>query len=329
MKSNPLVTLSEYNGFTEVRTSARCDIPRGGGRRGNVTTFSQSSRNRLLRLVSCLPIGSFGCFITLTYGVRYPNHDQTKRHLDLLLKRMARIKPNGWVLWRLEWQERGAPHFHLVTSHHFTWDDIYGFWLEILGADYCESFDPDAFEAFIAGLSAASRWREGTLREYYSLTGLVGPLVQSRKIQGRKQTIYYVSKYCAKLETTSPTSRDEGRAGSPARPSARDCLSMSHILPRSGRRWGIRGNVAEYRRPRRVLAFYNSRPEYMRLKMSLCCNGAKYLIPDDKGCFFFHRLGEAGMFDSLVSVFRAYEFRAAACSRGTVVDMLKSYEEVT
>lgn len=53
-------------------------------------------------------------FLTLTYGQEFPHPRVAKRHLDNFLKRIKRTYENVSGFWRLEFQERGAPHFHLL-----------------------------------------------------------------------------------------------------------------------------------------------------------------------------------------------------------------------
>ena len=82
--------------------------------RGEVNTFTRPSRNRLIREIS-----SYGklcpIFITLTYGSDYPDAKDSKKHLDRWWKRVTREFPEYWAVWKLEFQERGAPHYHLLV----------------------------------------------------------------------------------------------------------------------------------------------------------------------------------------------------------------------
>jgi len=101
-----------------------------GGDRGDVWGFSAASRGRLMRLLArvdwgaLLPSGSCrfrrsqrAHFVTLTYPESYPGDWQVwKAHLKAFLMRLQRRFPDlRGVLWKLEFQERGAPHFHLLT----------------------------------------------------------------------------------------------------------------------------------------------------------------------------------------------------------------------
>ena len=60
--------------------------------------------------VGCLP--TFG---TLTYPGEWPSDPKRwKRDLDAFGKRLRRRHPEASVIWKLEPQKRGAPHFHLL-----------------------------------------------------------------------------------------------------------------------------------------------------------------------------------------------------------------------
>ena len=54
--------------------------------------------------------------LTLTYPASYSNKFSVwKHHLDLFLSKcLIRLLPNVFVFWKLEPQQRGAPHFHLL-----------------------------------------------------------------------------------------------------------------------------------------------------------------------------------------------------------------------
>jgi len=80
--------------------------------RGEITSFSHRSRYRLLvAMAEARAVPTH--FITLTYPRVWPVSPRDwKRHLDSLVKRLLRRWPNAGVLWRLEFQKRGAPHFH-------------------------------------------------------------------------------------------------------------------------------------------------------------------------------------------------------------------------
>jgi len=54
-------------------------------------------------------------FVTLTYPDKFPSARESKRHLDIFLKRIRRAFPVAGGIWKLEPQQRGAPHYHLLV----------------------------------------------------------------------------------------------------------------------------------------------------------------------------------------------------------------------
>lgn len=88
---------------------------KGGGIRGAVEGFSKASRRRLLYQVAmcgdATPI-----FVTLTYGREWASDGRVwKRDLQTWWKRLVREDPTLAAIWKLEFQRRGAPHFHLFV----------------------------------------------------------------------------------------------------------------------------------------------------------------------------------------------------------------------
>lgn len=103
--------------------------PPAAAKRGRIKGFSLASRRRLLDLLMAVPWADLattdrhsaaaGCiFLTLTYPREYPGEWETwKRHLDAFRRALAHQKPNGFgAIWRMEYQHRGAPHFHILLS---------------------------------------------------------------------------------------------------------------------------------------------------------------------------------------------------------------------
>lgn len=106
-----------YDGgfLVELDSDGIGDAP-PGGERGDAH-FSKASRRRLLQGVAKLDQARLGTglFVTLTYPGQWPAQpSKWKRDLDVWIKRL-RYKHRevaGW--WKLEPQQRGAPHFHLL-----------------------------------------------------------------------------------------------------------------------------------------------------------------------------------------------------------------------
>src|SRR5262249_39067427 len=88
----------------------------GGGQRGDIKGFSYGSRRRLMLTIGTIKRDAqLPMFITLTYPEKFPTPSEAKRHLDTFFKRMKRVFPAHGSIWKLEPQQRGAPHYHLLT----------------------------------------------------------------------------------------------------------------------------------------------------------------------------------------------------------------------
>lgn len=87
-------------------------------KRGVIRDFSLKSRARLQDIFSSIDMRKIPRrprFITLTYPATWDPDPRTwKRHLEAFLKRLERKYGVFAVAKRLEFQERGAPHFHLI-----------------------------------------------------------------------------------------------------------------------------------------------------------------------------------------------------------------------
>jgi len=110
---------------------------KGGGKRGAIKGFSYASRLRMMRTIAKIKLDAeLPDFVTLTYPDKFPTPKESKRHLDLYIKRLLRFFPEIGLIWKLEPQERGAPHYHMmawgVSTH-----DLFMFtvknWYEIAG----------------------------------------------------------------------------------------------------------------------------------------------------------------------------------------------------
>lgn len=83
----------------------------------NIHGFSRASRKRMIDgLASWKNLTSNCYFITLTYHEEWGEHFSAwKRDIDVIIKRMKREFPTIGGVWKLEFQRRGAPHFHLIV----------------------------------------------------------------------------------------------------------------------------------------------------------------------------------------------------------------------
>lgn len=94
--------------------------------------FTEDSRRRLAFVASNTEV-DFTAMITLTYPAEFPNNgrlvkEQFKRFLDWLTKTKL---PGTSYLWFIEFQRRGAPHYHILLTERvgnaqswrtFQWD---------------------------------------------------------------------------------------------------------------------------------------------------------------------------------------------------------------
>lgn len=102
-----------YPDMVSINTSL--DKPHtGGGRRNEIQGFSKGSRYRLFRLLHALRFERV-TFVTLTYGATYPdNGKRAKVHLKAFRRSFERRYGSIPCIWRMEFQRRGAVHFHLL-----------------------------------------------------------------------------------------------------------------------------------------------------------------------------------------------------------------------
>lgn len=97
-----------------------------GAKRKEINGLSTKARARLLWCAENTPAlnGEGMMFVTLTYPGEYPKDGrQVKRDLDAFGKRVRRL--GGYFLWVLEYQTRGAPHFHLLARFPGAWDILH------------------------------------------------------------------------------------------------------------------------------------------------------------------------------------------------------------
>lgn len=115
-------------------TAQQAPVPTTG--RGKISGFSPASRRRLMDVLLRIDWAKRTAssphtnqantfFITLTYGDEYPTEfTDYKTDLRTLQKRLERhwFKEDAYgLIWKLEFQQRGAPHYHMVL---FTYQEL-------------------------------------------------------------------------------------------------------------------------------------------------------------------------------------------------------------
>ena len=123
--------------------------------RGQVSTFSAASRRRLMSLLNRLEWSGLSvAFCSLTYGQLFPDIETFKRHIDIFGKRMMRWAARHGcrvsIVWKMEFQERGAPHLHLIvfglpsSMTEFELRQLMRWtWALSIGGDYWDKSDAD------------------------------------------------------------------------------------------------------------------------------------------------------------------------------------------
>lgn len=120
-------------------------------KRGKVTAFSPRSRSRMLQSfarVDARYLPESVTFITLTYHLEWPSEPSAwKRQVEEVERRVSRDHPESWLVWRLEFQARGAPHFHLMIFHDGQLDvpAITADWHQLAGrcCQWCDKYMVD------------------------------------------------------------------------------------------------------------------------------------------------------------------------------------------
>lgn len=89
---------------------------KGGGVRGRITEWSKKSRANCEKHIRNVKDGAIKYFLTLTYPSEFTNDGiRIKRDLSAMRKRLRRMGVHDDI-WFLEFQYRGAPHFHLYLG---------------------------------------------------------------------------------------------------------------------------------------------------------------------------------------------------------------------
>lgn len=111
--------------------------PAGGGKRGEIKVFSPDSRYRLFRLLHQLKFDRV-TFCTLTYPADFPTDKKIyKAHLKEYRRRFERTYGKIKGVWRLEFQERGAPHYHIMylDCPFIPIEEWCNLWSNVIGTD--------------------------------------------------------------------------------------------------------------------------------------------------------------------------------------------------
>ena len=90
----------------------------GGGLRGEISAWSSQSRTRLVKMSEAIEWGALGklVFITLTYKDGPETGEECKKDLKMWYQRWRDTFGAARGMWKLEFQRRGIPHYHLLLE---------------------------------------------------------------------------------------------------------------------------------------------------------------------------------------------------------------------
>lgn len=105
---------------------------KGGGLRKTISKFSKKSAKNLKFHMNNSKV-KFSNMITLTYPSEYSNNGtEIKYHLNRFTKFLK--SKDCQYTWVIEFQKRGAPHFHLITDTHIDKNEVSKVWYEIVNS---------------------------------------------------------------------------------------------------------------------------------------------------------------------------------------------------
>jgi hypothetical protein len=152
--------------------------------RGKILEWSSSSRRNMRKFMGGLKLGAIdgALMVALTYPGEFPPPDSYsiyKGHLRAFKARFTREFPHGAFVWKLEFQKRGAAHYHLV---------VFG-----LGE----------------GQAALQAWRKWVDRAWYEVVGSgderhLRSGVKSDFVRSRGGAVGYLVSYLADDDQTRP-----------------------------------------------------------------------------------------------------------------------------
>lgn len=87
--------------------------------RSEVVEWSRKSRGRMLKTLNALDWDQLRplLWLGLTYPAQYPEGLESKQDLKAFKERWRRQYGSPKGAWKMEFQRRGAPHYHLLLKH--------------------------------------------------------------------------------------------------------------------------------------------------------------------------------------------------------------------
>jgi len=110
-----LANMLDYHAFRKINSSKKFRPFILSNDAGKIRSFSRRSRSRLNKKIATVRKSEIPCFVTLTYHEQYPtDFEEFKYHLHKFFANLHHKFPTFGAIWKLEFQKRGAPHYHLL-----------------------------------------------------------------------------------------------------------------------------------------------------------------------------------------------------------------------
>lgn len=179
----------------------------GGGKRSNITKLSRASLRRMKLHFRNMPEPSH--MITLTYPGTLKNNgcrvdlftkdgQEVKRHFTAMKKWLIRHGVTSGA-WFLEFQARGAPHFHIFVNNAVDVEKLAAAWIRIV----LPTFDHlnDGSLEFAKSIQQALDWHVGGIlvgRDKDGVTRTNRPCIEPLRVKHAASA--YATSYAAKAE---------------------------------------------------------------------------------------------------------------------------------
>jgi hypothetical protein len=122
-----------FSSLNPVRYIPEPEKEKRKAKRSKINEFSKRSAKRLRHIVRNSE-DTWKAFVTLTYPENFPcDGRETKSHLNSFLQWLGRRRGIKFI-WVLEFQLRGAPHYHILVSDYIPLTELSERWYKIVGS---------------------------------------------------------------------------------------------------------------------------------------------------------------------------------------------------